>query len=104
LSSPPIFPQYVTILTFQPHTHPLLTSLQCQSYIPQAPATHDTSTLHYNSRNTPNVYKGHKSPYTSSPTPPFTLTPLVPPLPINQISIFSQITITPIPTIYRYYH
>jgi hypothetical protein len=95
------------------HTTPpsyTLSSLLYQQYIPQDPASSDTSTLHYNNRHIPKHTQGQQNP--AAPIlliphthPIFALPFLVPPLPITQVSIASPINIIPPnSTVYRYYH
>jgi hypothetical protein len=60
---------------------------------PQTPAVPNTSTVHYNSRNTPKHTQGQQNPATILPHPPPPLSMLL--LSITQISLSSQKTITP---------
>jgi hypothetical protein len=105
LSFPNLSQLYPSLL----HTHHSVTSLLSQPYTPPAPAIPDTSTLHYNNRNTSKHTQGPQNPATPILLPlsthPFSHTLfLVPHLPITHISISSLITITfPTPTVYRYY-
>jgi hypothetical protein len=70
LFSPYLSPDYSSLL----HNHCPLTNLLYNFTQPQATAIPDTSTLHYNSRNTSNTHKDHKTQqlphcFRQSPTP-----------------------------------
>jgi hypothetical protein len=114
--SPPIFTSLSYPQTCHHTTLPFYTVtshwLACRtnSTQPQLPAIPDTSTFHYNKRNTLKDTQRPQNPAAPIPFPPPThpfLHPplLVPHLPISQISISSLITITPPTlTVYRYFH
>jgi hypothetical protein len=76
LNLPNLLPHYHFLL----HTHHPLTSLLYQLYTTQAPSIPDTSTLHYNNRNTPKHAQGPQNLAARIPLPQ---PPLFLPLPFK---------------------
>jgi hypothetical protein len=109
LSPPPLLPQLVNTL-------PLLSTHLPPADYTTVPTVHTPSTLKSLTQ-VPSTtivelhtttHKGSKTKQLTHlfPQPHLSATLLVPLLPITQVSVFNQITITtiPNPTVYRYYH